>query len=464
MEFTHIAFVFFVVLLAVVYRICPARLRVALLVFASYLFYCTWSAQMALILVIATAVVYVAARALESSESAGRRRGIMLAVVVALVALLTRFKLGGLLMPLGLSYYTFKLIGYVLDVYWGTARVERSFLRLAAYVIFFPQIVAGPIQRSESFLQQLRDPRPATLSKAMLGLQRILLGFFKKLIVADKMALLVNFVYGHVHSGGTPLLVGYYLYPLQMYADFSGLTDIAIGAALLLGIESPENFNAPFSAPNPTEFWRRWHITLSTWLMDYVFTPLRMWTRTIGNAGLVCSLFVTMALIGIWHGFRWGFLVFGLLHAVYLSVDALTLRARKKYYQAHPAADRLTTWLGPLLMFHLTATGFVVFRAASLGDALYMLAHLFDGLGAPAPAFLELVRMSIAGIAASVAGYVLIEIADYLRRHNQHNELLVRLPRWGRWSVYSCTVATVVVMILLMYQNVGYSPFLYEIF
>jgi D-alanyl-lipoteichoic acid acyltransferase DltB (MBOAT superfamily) len=472
MDFTQVRFVVFVVLLSIAYRFCPARRRVALLAAVSYLFYCTWSVTMALMLVITAAAVFWAARALESA-SERKRRWIMIWLVAGLVGLLAIFKSAGflrgilhygLLMPLGLSYYTFKLISYVLDVYWRTMPAESDFLRFAAYVAFFPQIVAGPIQRSQSFLKQLYDPKPASFDTATLGLQRILLGFFKKLVVADGLAVLVNFVYGNVHSSGTPMLVGYYVYPFQLYADFSGLTDIAIGAALLLGIESPENFSAPFAAPNPTEFWRRWHITLSSWLMDYVYTPMRMATRTIGNIGLVLSLFITMVLIGIWHGFRWGFVVFGLVHAVYLSVDALTSRARKKYYKKHPAADRVTNWFGPLVTFHLAATGFVVFRAASLQDALYMLEHLMNGLSAPSPEFLRLVEMSVVGIGAGIVGYVLIEIADYLRRHNQHNELLCGLPRWGRWSVYSCTITTAIIMVLLMFDTVRYSPFIYEIF
>ncbi len=198
--------------------------------------------------------------------------------------------------------------------------------------------------------------------------------------------------------------------------------------------------------------------------MDYVFTPMRMATRNIGNAGLVLSLLLTMVLIGIWHGFRWGFVVFGLLHGVYLSVEAVTLRARKRYYKTHPMADRLTNWLGPLVTFHLAGIGFVIFRANSLGDAFYMLGHLSGGLFAPSAEFLQTVEMSIAGIGAGIGGYVLIEVADYLRRHNQRNELVAGLPRWGRWSVYSCTIVSALIMILLMFDNVRYSPFIYEIF
>ncbi len=246
MDFTQLSFAVFAVLMGVGYRLCPARLRVALLAAASYLFYCTWNPRMALLLVLATSVVFIAARKMESAAGQSLRRAIMVLSAAGLVGLVAWFKSAGflngilhynLLMPLGISYYTFKLISYVLDVYWGTMAAETSFLRFAAYVMFFPQIVAGPIQRSRNFLEQLGDPQPASFDGAMLGLQRILLGFFKKLVVADNLAKLVNFVYGNVHAAGTPMLAGFYVYPFQLYADFSGLTDIAIGAALLLGID-----------------------------------------------------------------------------------------------------------------------------------------------------------------------------------------------------------------------------------
>ena len=242
-------------------------------------------------------------------------------------------------------------------------------------------------------------------------------------------------------------------------------TPIAIGAALLLGMVSPENFHAPFAASNPTEFWRRWHITLTTWLTDYVFTPLRMATRDWGNAGLVLSLSINMTLIGAWHGFRWGYVLFGLVHALYLSVDALTQRARKRYYKAHPGMNRLTDWLGPVVVFHLAAAAFVVFRAQTTHDAFYVLTHPANGLAAPSLEFLKMSQANVVALIAGLVGYALIEAADWARRRNQQNSPAVAWPRWGRWSLYSCTVVTVAVMILLlMGGHASQNPFIYEIF
>ena len=473
MEFTGVPFLVCMPLFAVLYRFAPAQSRALLLTFASYGFYAATNAKMALLLAAATLAAFFAARVIGLTPQKTIKRTILLAFVLVMAGMLIAFKssvllrplLGfDLLMPLGISYYTFKAIGYVLDVYWGNIFAENDFFALAAYLAFFSQIVAGPIERAQSFLPQLQNRR-ASLSQMMLGLQRVALGVFKKFVVADSLAVLVNFIYSHVHAAGTPLAAGFYAYPLQLYADFSGLSDIAIGAALLLGMVSPENFHAPFAASNPTEFWRRWHITLTTWLTDYVFTPLRMATRDWGNAGLVLSLSINMTLIGAWHGFRWGYVLFGLVHALYLSVDALTQRARKRYYKAHPGMNRLTDWLGPVVVFHLAAAAFVVFRAQTTHDAFYVLTHPANGLAAPSLEFLKMSQANVVALIAGLVGYALIEAADWARRRNQQNSPAVAWPRWGRWSLYSCTVVTVAVMILLlMGGHASQNPFIYEIF
>jgi hypothetical protein len=325
--------------------------------------------------------------------------------------------------------------------------------------------VAGPIQRGESFLPQMHRPAPARFGNVMLGIQRILLGYFKKIVVADNLLLLVNFTYGHLHNAEIPLFPAFYAFPLQVYADFSGLTDIAIGSAWLLGIASPENFNAPFAASTPSEYWRRWHITLTSWVTDYVFTPLRLATRAWGHAGLVFSLVVNMVLIGLWHSFRWTFVLFGLLQAGYLSVDALTSRARKRYYRAHPGANRLTDWIGPVVTFHLMAIGMVFFHSEQVAPVFYFLAHLGRGIAAPTGLFHELGDASANSVLTGFCAYIPLEIFDYFRRWDQQGELVAALPRWGRWSVYSCTAITALLAIMLLLSG-GHNrnPFVYAIF
>jgi alginate O-acetyltransferase complex protein AlgI len=460
-DFTSVAFLGFLAVLALLYRIAPARWRCLLLVAASYYFYWLTSRWYALLLLAATLVSFFAARS----------KSFLLGVMGLLIAVVVFFKAAPLtgvswLIPIGVSYYTFKLAGYLIDTYWGGIEPERRLIPFLAYSSFFPQIVAGPIQRAESFLPQVERAETVPFSTTVSGALRILLGFFKKFVIADNLGRIVNYVYSHLTSHpGVPVAFGFYGYPLQMYADFSGLTDIAIGAGALFGIESPENFNAPFSAASVSEYWRRWHITLTLWLTDYVFTPLRMSLRSLGNAGLVFSLFVNMILIGLWHGFRWTFALFGIVHAIYLSVDALTQKARKRWYKNNPLANRITDWIGPVVTFHLVAVAFVFFRAGSLAAVWALFSHLFDGIGPFAPDFRALVEQPGHSLAVLGAAYLIMECADALRRRFWLRPVWIAMPRWARWSVYSCAALTILFTVfLLITSNQKSSPFIYAIF
>jgi alginate O-acetyltransferase complex protein AlgI len=370
------------------------------------------------------------------------------------------------LIPLGVSYYTFKLAGYLIDTYWCVIEPERRLMPILAYTAFFPQIVAGPIQRAQSFLPDVERAESVRLPTVVAGTLRILLGLFKKFVIADNLGRIVNYIYSHLSSNpGAPVALGFYGFPLQMYADFSGLTDIAVGAGVLFGIKSPENFNAPFSAASPSEFWRRWHMTLTLWMTDYVFTPLRMSLRNLGTWGLVLSLFVNMILIGLWHGFYLTFALFGVVHGIYLSLDALTQKARKRLYKNHPLADRVTDWVGPVFTFHLVAAALVFFRADSVTTARLLFSHLFDGLGPFSPAFRDVIEQPARFFGILAGAYVIMEGADALRRRFWSRPLLRTFPRWGRWSVYTCSVLAVLITVcLLITSKQDHNPFLYAIY
>jgi D-alanyl-lipoteichoic acid acyltransferase DltB (MBOAT superfamily) len=474
MDFTTLKFLIFLVVAALAYNAVPRRLRVLVLLVCSCIFYYTNSHGLLLLLAGDSALVFAAALLLPKVSSPRLRLTIVSGTGALLVAILVLFKSAvllpgvwarSLLMPLGVSYYTFKLLGYLIDVYWEATEPEKNFLNFAAFVSFFPQIVAGPIERSEEFLPQIHSPGRASRAGTLLGVQRILLGFFKKFVVADNIATLVNFIYAHLHSIKMPVFLAFYGYPLQMYADFSALTDISIGAALFFGIAAPENFEAPFSAASPSEYWRRWHITLTKWLTDYVFTPLRMATRKFGNYGLVFSLTVNMVLIGLWHGFRWTFVIFGLVHALYLSIDALTMKARREYYKRRPGAKKLAGFFGPVSTFHLVALAFVCFRAPAAGDIIYIIRNLFSTAAAWPPQFQEFMDASGRAILTGLLGYGVAECFDWLRRRNATLAMVGSMPRWGRWSVYSCTaIAVCFLAMLLLVGGEKRSPFLYAIF
>jgi D-alanyl-lipoteichoic acid acyltransferase DltB (MBOAT superfamily) len=342
-------------------------------------------------------------------------------------------------------------------------KASRSLVQFAAYVAFFPQIVAGPIQRPEDFFAQL-PPHPGRVIEAA---PRIAWGLCKKLLIADSLAPAVNYVFAHTGElHGAPLWMGMYLFPLQLYADFSGLTDIAIGAGRLFGITGPENFNRPFTASSISEYWRRWHMSLTTWLADFVFMPLRMALRDWGNLGLAAAIAINMVAIGLWHGLAATFLVFGLLHASFLVADVFTARARSRFFKRHREWDRPATVLGCILTFHLVALAMVFFRAAHVADAVRLVSGLFAGFPS-----LQLLRTVVAAtggrtLALGLGGYAILELAERYRPDRWVAGIYAAGPRWGRWAVYSTAAVVLIVGISLLIVNSGASrsPFIYEIF
>ncbi len=471
MQFLSIEYLCFLAATATCARICPPRWRALALMIASYLFYCTWSPRMALVLLLATTLCYFTALRLEALRGRTLASVLTCVSVSALVLLLAFFKVRPLLcascnplIPLGVSYYTFRLISYMVDVYWGKYEAVHEFLPFAAYVAFFPQLIAGPIQREASFLPQL-DSHGKTESRVVEGLVRMALGFAKKSIVADNLGLFVGWAYSHLHSGSAlPSLVAFYLYPLQLYADFSGLVDIAIGSGLVLGINAPENFDAPFSAKSITEFWRRWHMTLTAWLRDYVFMPLRMLTRDWGNVGLTLSLTFNMLIIALWHGLTLGFVVYGLFHSLFLVTEALTAARRQRYYLANPASEKVANLLGPIFVFHVVAVGSVFFRSPSFTSVAQLFAGFGSGLYRAGTDLWALAAPPNHYAWIALPAYVLTAMADaYRRRRGFRLPLLA--PRYVRWSVYgSVTAVWILIALTLLGSEKGADPFVYALF
>jgi hypothetical protein len=393
-------------------------------------------------------------------------------MVSALVLYIVAFKIramlypgGSIAIPLGVSYYTFRLLSYLLDVHWGTVPAERSLVPFAAYVAFFPQMMAGPIERASSFLLQLGTSESPWRGRTFEGVARILLGFFKKFVVADNLALIVDYGYQHPGSGSSvPSLLSLYLYPVQLYADFSGLADIAIGIGLLFGLRGPENFDAPFSASSISEYWRRWHMTLTSWLRDYVFMPLRMATRNWGTFGLVVSVVVNMMLIAVWHGFTLGFVAFGLVNATFLVLDVLTSSRRQKLWRRHPHLVKAGTVLGALVTYHIVSLSETFFRAPSFGDAARLLGGLASGLDGVGVALAAVTAPPNHHAWIALPAYVLTEVADAVRRRRGIG-LPAELPRWVQWSAVTCAaIACVFMSLLFLARQTGSNPFVYANF
>jgi alginate O-acetyltransferase complex protein AlgI len=460
-NFLSVQFALFLALSVPAFCLCPGRHRALFLLLLSYLFCLLWSPAATLGLLAATVFAYFVGLATEKEQGGdppgGPRRRYVALGVSALVIYLSLFKviapLRGLLekagigppglvsfltahavLPLGISYYTFKLISYLIDIHWGNQKAERSFINFAAYTAFFPQIVAGPIQRGGEFLPQIQSP--ATTPEMMRrGLRRLLFGCFKKAVIADNLAAFIGASYPHQQAPEFSTLLAFYLFPLQMLADFSGLTDIAIGTGLLFGVESPENFDRPFVATSISQYWRRWHMSLTRWLNDYLFLPLRMATRGAGKWGLSFSLIANMVVIGVWHRVSWTFVVFGLLHGIFLVVDTLTSRSRSRFFSEHPTWDRAADLVGPVFTYHLVALAMVFVLAESVPQALAVLTHL----GArPADRFGLVEHETMYGL-AGLGAWIVFEV---LSARTSARPLVT--PVWVRWPFYYFVIWTIV--------------------
>ena len=386
---TFQSFEYAVLLLAVfvTYWFLPRRFQNLLLLVASYVFYSFVDPKMALLLGGYTAVSYFAARRIEDDPN-NSRKYLWFAIAASLGAL-AFFKYAGffvesisdmldliglanfestlkIILPIGISFYTFQSLGYVIDVYTKRTTARRSLIDTALFISFFPQLVAGPIERASALLPQFERRRNFDADRTASGISLLVWGLFKKLVIADNVGMIVDSIFSTTQPGAALLWVGVLAFGIQILADFSGYTDIARGSARLLGIELSLNFRHPWLAKSPADFWRRWHITLSSWLRDYVYIPLG--GSRNGRYSNAITLIVTFVLGGLWHGAAWNFVLWGLLHAALILIWRA---ARKLKFQ-------VPTLLATLITFFVISASWLLFRE---GDVIYIGDNIFDSIG-----------------------------------------------------------------------------------
>ena len=400
MLFNSLEYMVFLPSVAILYFIIPHRFRWFLLLGASCFFYMSLVPYFILFISVTIINDYTAGRLIEKFpqkkkllllESLIVNIGILfvfkyynffvdnIAVFLAMMKMSVSMPVLKIIMPVGLSFYTFKSIGYVLDVYRGDIKSEKHFGLYALYLLFFPEILAGPIDRGGNLLPQFREKHNFEYKRISDGLKLIAWGAFKKVVIADRIAVIVNHVYGDINNyPGIPLIINSVLFTFQMYYDFSGYSDIAIGSGKILGFNLPENFNVPLISQSITEFWRRWHISLSTWLRDYLYTPMAIATRAWGIKAIVFSTFTTFVIAGLWHGAGWTFIIFGALHGGALVYEILTRNFRKKLNKTLPAKF-YNLFCNFLAFFYLTFT-FIFFRSQNLAEAWLYITKIFTSL------------------------------------------------------------------------------------
>jgi D-alanyl-lipoteichoic acid acyltransferase DltB (MBOAT superfamily) len=392
MLFSTIRFFIFLAIVLLLFYSAPRRLRRYILLLASYVFYASWNYKFIALLLVLTAIDYTAGIWLERVASPARRRLVLVGSLAANLAFLGFFKYFNFLaanlahllgrapdsfaleivLPLGISFHTFQSMSYVIDVYRGTQAAVRDPIDYALFICFFPQLVAGPIVRARDFFRDLLDWHRPSAEDVSRGVLLLAFGLTKKLAFADQFAKIANEYFGNVaaHPGMVPAWTGVFAFAMQIYFDFSGYTDMAIGIAKLLGFHFPVNFRRPYLALSITDFWRRWHISLSSWLRDYLYVPLG--GNRHGRWQTYRNLMLTMLLGGLWHGASWNFVIWGGYQGALLAIE--------RAVGAGDAGQAKQRWLTPLrwtVTFGLVLVGWVFFRAADLPQSMAILKQMF---------------------------------------------------------------------------------------
>ncbi|MEO5755154.1 MAG: MBOAT family O-acyltransferase, partial [Chthoniobacterales bacterium] len=386
MLFHSLTYLVFLALVLALYWSLPRRGQNFLIIIASYIFYGWEHPWFLLPLWASTLVDYGCARGMEAYPR--HRRGFLITSIGASIALLATFKYYGfalenfnailtnfgeepirnalrLALPAGLSFYTFQSIGYVVDVYRGKVKAVRDFPDYALYVTFFPQLVAGPIERAGHMLPQYRNPRKIDAETWRIALGLMLWGYFKKVVIADNAAVVANKIFALTDSSFPVIWAGVFAFAVQIYADFSGYTDIARGTAKLLGIDLMINFNHPYLAISPSDFWRRWHISLSTWLRDFIYIPLGGSRASIARASF--NLMATFTISGLWHGASWNYVIWGAYWGALILLE--------RFMESLGLTRRVPWLVKVVITFGLTCFGWLLFRERDLGQIAHDLAQ-----------------------------------------------------------------------------------------
>lgn len=359
----------------------------------------------------------------------------------------------GFIFPLGMSFYTFQAIGYLTEVYWEEEKAERRPIDFLLYMLLFMKFLSGPIERSADLLPQVRELSLASYSIMTYGLRLIVVGLVKKLVLADHIAPYIDGVFSSMHTAsGVQLLMACLLYPIELYADFSGYTDMAIGIGMLFGLKLSPNFAHPFTAQTTAEFWRRWHISLSSWVRDYLFLPLSSFTRRWGKWGVAASLMVTFIALGVWHGAGWTFAVYGFIQGLVIVWELRTERIRNKV-RKHIGGWLFAT-LSIIRTYLIFAVSLVFFKAQSVSDAFYFLRNI----SFQTHASWKEINIGMSDHICIVAGaaLLLMLLYDFFMSKGDLHRRLERQPILLRWTIYYF-----IVFALFAYGKFGTENFIY---
>lgn len=454
MIFNSLTYFLFLPTIYLFFYISPDRFRWLVLLLASFVFYGALKAPYLLaVLGVVTVFTYMVGRQLGTCSNQRQKLRLFWFGVATNILILAAIKYfpflarnvsailgtmlpaGQIFVSIGVSYYVFQAISYLADIYLEIIAPEQHLGYFALYLALFPKILQGPIERADSFLPQLKQPYRFDYDNMRSGMLLFTWGLFKKVVVADRLGFYADQVFNNVHGyTGLALIIGIYAYAFQIYFDFSGYTDMARGTGRLFGINLTENFNRPYLATSIADFWRRWHISFSRWILDYIFRPLQMRWRDRGQAGMALALIITFLVSGIWHGATWGYVIWGLLHGIYLAASTY-YRPYKKTLHKYMGVEksRWLKWWQVLVTFNLVSFAWVFFRAKSLEDAGYIVRNLFDGIGGADTIFAS--RGPLENAIMSFV-FLIVVVVTILRARLTDVHSFFQLPFIYRWLTY----------------------------
>ncbi len=477
MLFNSFQFLIFFPVVTISYFLLPHRYRWALLLAASCYFYMQFIPVYILILLATITVDYIAGILIEDTQGV-RRKQYLIFSIIANIGALAIFKycnfindnmialaqlIGwnypiehlNVILPIGLSFHTFQSLSYTIEVYRGHQKAERNLGIFALYVMFYPQLVAGPIERPQNLLHQFYEKHTFDYQRVTDGLKLMGWGLFKKMVIADRLAASVNNVYNNpTEYSGIPLIIATYFFAVQIYCDFSGYSDIALGASQVMGFKLMTNFKQPYYARSISEFWKRWHISLSTWFKDYLYISLG--GNRVSKWRWYANLMIVFLVSGLWHGANWTFVIWGGLHGFYLVLAIWITDWRVKVYkflglESYPTLRML---LEMFVTFHLVWFAWIFFRANSITDALYIVSHLFVGLNLQSGYGIGIGGMYELVIALAMV--LIMETVHIMQQRGSVRQYINQKPIWVRWTLYYALVLSI-----MMFGKFGLTEFIY---
>ncbi len=476
MLFNSLDFFVFFPIVVLVYFIVPRKIRYIWLLVASYYFYMCWNAEYALLIGVSTLITYISGLFLCKLKKTWLRKLVVAMSFISNLGILVFYKYFDFLLenvnailskvdgqlvsnpfdiilPVGISFYTFQALSYTMDVYRGEVEAEKNPLRYALFVSFFPQLVAGPIERSKNLLNQVKKIEEIKLwnyNRVVNGLIQMIWGLFQKMVIADRISIFVDSVYQNLHAVGTTETVFAAVgFSIQIYCDFAAYSTIAIGAARVMGFELMENFDTPYFATSIKDFWRRWHISLSSWFRDYLYIPLG--GNRKGKCRKYLNTMVTFLVSGLWHGASWNYVIWGGMHGIYQVIGEILAPVRKKINKLLKVNEGVFSYkLGQILFtFSLTTLTWVFFRAENLKEAIYFFERMFTRWN-PWVFFNEglykfgLDRIEVNILFVALITMFLVELLKYLK-NKRVSDFIVEQNLWFRWIVMIGLVVSILV-------------------